>query len=372
MPVIQRRRRPQHRRPRPQDRRPRRAHPHQQDHAGRARRRHLHADQHRQPRRAVRHPDHQPAAGRRSSAPARWSSARSSSTTPTSARRIAIRSMVYLALTYDHRLVDGADAARFLVDDEGAPRGGRLRGRPRPLADVCSVKVAVTGSSGLIGSALVASLRARRPRRRPAGAARAGRGSGRGPVGPRRRQASTSAARRGRRGRPPGRRRRRRHGVDRRVQAARSGQPGARHRDPRRRWPRIDPRPRCCCLGSAIGYYGDTRATGARRVRPAGHGVPRRGRARLGGAAEPAARRPASGSCHSRTGLVLSAKRRRLRPAAAAVPARPRRPARHRPAVVELDHACDDEVPRSRFLLDDDELAGPVNVTAPEPRPTPT
>jgi 2-oxoglutarate dehydrogenase E2 component (dihydrolipoamide succinyltransferase) len=24
--------------------------------------------------------------------------------------------MVYLALTYDHRLVDGADAARFLAD----------------------------------------------------------------------------------------------------------------------------------------------------------------------------------------------------------------------------------------------------------------
>ncbi len=28
---------------------------------------------------------------------------------------IAVRSMVYLALTYDHRLVDGADAARFLT-----------------------------------------------------------------------------------------------------------------------------------------------------------------------------------------------------------------------------------------------------------------
>jgi 2-oxoglutarate dehydrogenase E2 component (dihydrolipoamide succinyltransferase) len=28
---------------------------------------------------------------------------------------IAVRSMCYLALTYDHRLVDGADAARFLV-----------------------------------------------------------------------------------------------------------------------------------------------------------------------------------------------------------------------------------------------------------------
>jgi len=28
---------------------------------------------------------------------------------------IAIRQMVYLALSYDHRLVDGADAARFLA-----------------------------------------------------------------------------------------------------------------------------------------------------------------------------------------------------------------------------------------------------------------
>ncbi|MGF7235017.1 MAG: 2-oxo acid dehydrogenase subunit E2, partial [Frankia sp.] len=28
---------------------------------------------------------------------------------------VAIRSMVYLALTYDHRIVDGADAARFLT-----------------------------------------------------------------------------------------------------------------------------------------------------------------------------------------------------------------------------------------------------------------
>jgi len=33
----------------------------------------------------------------------------------TGADSIAIRSMVYLALTYDHRLVDGADAARFLA-----------------------------------------------------------------------------------------------------------------------------------------------------------------------------------------------------------------------------------------------------------------
>ena len=32
---------------------------------------------------------------------------------------IAIRSMVYLALSYDHRVVDGADAARFLVTMKG-------------------------------------------------------------------------------------------------------------------------------------------------------------------------------------------------------------------------------------------------------------
>ena len=82
---------------------------------GRAVRRHVHADQHRQPGRAVRHADHQPAAGRASWAPARWSSAPWSSTTRTWARSIAPRSMVYLALSYDHRLVDGADAARFLT-----------------------------------------------------------------------------------------------------------------------------------------------------------------------------------------------------------------------------------------------------------------
>jgi 2-oxoglutarate dehydrogenase E2 component (dihydrolipoamide succinyltransferase) len=31
------------------------------------------------------------------------------------AESIAIRSMAYLALSYDHRIVDGADAARFLT-----------------------------------------------------------------------------------------------------------------------------------------------------------------------------------------------------------------------------------------------------------------
>jgi 2-oxoglutarate dehydrogenase E2 component (dihydrolipoamide succinyltransferase) len=34
---------------------------------------------------------------------------------PTLGEVIAVRSIVYLALTYDHRLIDGADAARFLA-----------------------------------------------------------------------------------------------------------------------------------------------------------------------------------------------------------------------------------------------------------------
>ena len=41
---------------------------------------------------------------------------------PNLGETIAVRQMVYLALTYDHRLVDGADAARFLSDVKAAPR----------------------------------------------------------------------------------------------------------------------------------------------------------------------------------------------------------------------------------------------------------
>ena len=80
---------------------------------GRPGRGHVHADQHGQPRRAVRHADHQPAAGRHprhrhGRAPAGRGPG------PALGEVIAVRSMVYLALSYDHRLVDGADAARFL------------------------------------------------------------------------------------------------------------------------------------------------------------------------------------------------------------------------------------------------------------------
>ena len=46
---------------------------------------------------------------------------------------IAVRDMMYLSLSYDHRLVDGAEAARFLSHAQGAARRGRLRLRVRAL-----------------------------------------------------------------------------------------------------------------------------------------------------------------------------------------------------------------------------------------------
>ena len=41
---------------------------------------------------------------------------------------IAIRSMAYLALTYDHRVVDGADAGRFLTAVKERLEGGSFEG----------------------------------------------------------------------------------------------------------------------------------------------------------------------------------------------------------------------------------------------------
>ena len=41
---------------------------------------------------------------------------------------IAIRSMMYLALTYDHRLVDGADAGRFLSTIKNRLQEGNFEG----------------------------------------------------------------------------------------------------------------------------------------------------------------------------------------------------------------------------------------------------
>ena len=41
---------------------------------------------------------------------------------------IAIRSMVYLALSYDHRIIDGADAARFLTAVKARLEEGAFEG----------------------------------------------------------------------------------------------------------------------------------------------------------------------------------------------------------------------------------------------------
>jgi 2-oxoglutarate dehydrogenase E2 component (dihydrolipoamide succinyltransferase) len=45
---------------------------------------------------------------------------------PDGGETIAIRSMIYLALSYDHRIVDGADAARFLSTMKARLEDGRF------------------------------------------------------------------------------------------------------------------------------------------------------------------------------------------------------------------------------------------------------
>ena len=73
---------------------------------------------------------------------------------------IAVRSMCYLALSYDHRLVDGADAARFLTTIKQRLEEGVVRVRSGPLSRRGPVKIVLTGASGLLGTALVSSFRA--------------------------------------------------------------------------------------------------------------------------------------------------------------------------------------------------------------------
>ncbi|QFS94718.1 Dihydrolipoyllysine-residue acetyltransferase component of pyruvate dehydrogenase complex (plasmid) [Mycobacterium sp. THAF192] len=51
----------------------------------------------------------------------------------TGAPVLGIRSMIYLALTYDHRLVDGADAARFLATVKNQLETGFTAGELREL-----------------------------------------------------------------------------------------------------------------------------------------------------------------------------------------------------------------------------------------------
>ncbi len=88
---------------------------------------------------------------------------------------IGVRSICYLPLTYDHRLIDGADAGRFLTTDQAAARRRGVRGRPGAVTPwAARAVVAIAGSSGLIGSALVVGA----ARRRPPGAAHRAPGAG--------------------------------------------------------------------------------------------------------------------------------------------------------------------------------------------------
>ena len=105
----------------------------QQGDAGRAQRRHLHDHQLRLRGHADGHPDHQPAAGRHPRHRRAGQAAGRDQGRQALGEVIAVRDMMYLSLSYDHRLVDGADAARFLSHAQGAARRGRLRLRVRAL-----------------------------------------------------------------------------------------------------------------------------------------------------------------------------------------------------------------------------------------------
>ena len=54
-------------------------------------------------------------------------------TTPDGTDAIAVRSYVYLALSYDHRIIDGADAARLPDTGQGTFGSRSVRRRSRDL-----------------------------------------------------------------------------------------------------------------------------------------------------------------------------------------------------------------------------------------------
>ncbi len=167
---------------------------------------------------------------------------------PDGGETIAIRSMVYFALSYDHRLVDGADAARFLStikerledgsfesDLGSVRRAGRERGRDQPSAVGAGSRTGCR--DGLRGHRC---LRADRPSARrspaPAGARRTpprpqsrGPETGRRLLGPVIRRRRPGRAQRGRRRREPGRCRHRRPPLDRVLPAHDPRVPGAEH-----------------------------------------------------------------------------------------------------------------------------------------------
>ncbi len=144
---------------------------------------------------------------------------------PNLGETIAIRSMVYLALSYDHRIVDGADAARFLGTRQGTARGRDVRTRAR-AGITGAVKVVLAGASGLIGEQLHDAA-ARRPvtTSPPSCAGRPRRATERAVASRSGTNSTPEHRHRGRRGHLPLGRGRRRSPLDRRLQAHDRRQP---------------------------------------------------------------------------------------------------------------------------------------------------
>ena len=115
---------------------------------------------------------------------------------------IAVRDMMYLSMSYDHRLVDGADAARFLSHGQGSARRGRLRVRAGRLTRTLCHEVAAGRRVRLPGYGAAGPAGRSGPRGGPAGPARAGRRH-RVPLGSGRLRDRPSRPRRRRRGGEP-------------------------------------------------------------------------------------------------------------------------------------------------------------------------
>ena len=105
--------------------RSRRSGPYKTSKSGRGPGRNVYYHESRRFRRAVRNADHQSAASRD---PLRRNDRKAAKGVHLAEGDdyIAIRQMAYFALTYDHRIVDGADAEKFLAFMKELPRGERV------------------------------------------------------------------------------------------------------------------------------------------------------------------------------------------------------------------------------------------------------
>lgn len=128
---------------------------------------------------------------------------------------------------------------------------------------------------------------------------------------------------------------------------------------------RLDPRPRALVAGSAIGWYGDTGDRAVDESAPAGTGFLADVVRAWEAAADPA-REAGIRVTHARTGLVVSSEGgawQRLFPIFKAGLGGKLGSGRQYWSWISLR----DEVAALTFLLDNEEIAGPVNLTGPQP-----